>query len=507
MSTTRYTSLQDISDASFFSTNVSLPIHSGLVKQVLETAKIRFPKEDWILEPIETFIGCFLSNVQASTDYSGKLAFSSDHAFTKLEQYNTPAWKKLTHHKRHGIMGALQTLGYVKLYSRGQNVAKADRPCLSLWKAGPNLHTAFDKAAIAEERLKDYKPSIIRDAREIETEVTSEETETINQYNRHWMPRVNFIAKPMYMVFNHDENLNGRVYGSFQNMKQVERKNVMIDGEETAEVDFSASHMNIASLWITGETVEDAYTNILKNVSDKTITRDDIKMAIMRFMNSSNPSAGLQWIEKWSKLKTHEVIGAIEKTFPFMAKIKGKQFGLVAMRIEGLIATRMFQWAMENNEVILPVHDSFVCRSAISGQVEEMMNRVREDVIREFDFDAAMESLKAYKAAKKAAQKAEQIVISEEERFELMEQVEKTATMLKARFNSAIIEAHIEPKITRGLTPKDYALGQIPLVVGRAVENLKAIWKDQGVTDDPWEALLEDDLKRIEKGRYPKWFA
>lgn len=507
MSTTRYTSLQDISDASFFSTNVSLPIHSGLVKMVLETAKIRFPKEDWILEPIETFIGCFLSNVQAATDHSGKLAFSSDHAFTQLEQYNTPAWKKLTHHKRHGIMGALQTLGCVKLYSRGQNVAKADRPCLSLWEAGPNLHIAFDKDAIAEERLKNYKPSIIRDVRGIETEVTSEETETIDQYNRHWMPRVNFIAKPMYMVFNHDENLNGRVYGSFQSMRQEDRKNVMIDGEETAEVDFSASHMNIASLWITGETVEDAYTNILKNVSDKTITRNDIKMAIMRFMNSSNPSAGLQWIEKWSKLKTFDVIGAIEKTYPFMAKIKGKQFGLVAMRIEGLIATRMFRWAMENNEVILPVHDSFVCRSVISGQVEEMMNRVREEVIREFDFDAAMESLKAYRAAKKAAQKAKQIVISEEERVELMEQVEETATMLKARFNSAIIEAHIEPKITKGLSPKDYALGQIPQVIGRAVKNLKAIWKDQGVTDDPWEALLEDDLKRIEKGHYPKWFA
>ena len=507
MSTTRYTSLQDISDASFFSTNVHFPIHNGLVKKVLETAKIRFPKEDWILEPIETFIGCFLSNVQASTDYSGKLAFSSDHAFTKLEQYTTPAWKKLTHHKRHGIMDALQTLGYVTLYSRGQNVVKADRPCLTLWKAGPNLHTAFDKAAIAEERLNNYKPSIIRGVRGIETEVTTEETDTIDQYNRHWMARVNFIANPMYMVFNHDENLNGRVYGSFQNMAQEERKNILIDGEETVEVDYSASHMNIASLWITGETVEDAYTNILKNVSDKSINRDDIKMAIMRFMNSSNPSAGLQWIENWSKLKTHAVIGAIEKTYPFMAKIKGKQFGLVAMRIEGQIASRMFQWAMVNNEVILPVHDSFVCRSAISGQVEEMMIRVREEVIREFDFDAAMDSLMAYKVAKKAAQKAEQIVISEEDRLELIEQVEETATTLKARFNSAIIEAHVEPKITMGLSPKDYALGQIPLVVGRAVENLKAIWKDQGVTDDPWEALLEDDLKRIEGGHYPKWFA
>lgn len=507
MSTTRYTSLQDISDASFFSTNVFLPIHKGLVKKVLETAKIRFPKEDWILEPIETFIGCFLSNVQASTDYSGKLAFSSDHAFTKLEQYNTPAWKKLTHHKRHGIMNALQTLGLVRLFSRGQNVAKADRPCLSLWVAGPNLHTAFDKAAIAEERLKRYKPSITRGVRGNETEVTSEETDIIDQYNRHWMARVNFIANPMYMVFNHDERLNGRVYGSFQNMRQEERKNVMIDGEETVEIDFSASHMNIASLWITGKTVEDAYSNILKNVFDKSITRDDIKMAIMRFMNSSNPSAGLQWIEKWPKLKTHDVIGAIERTYPFMTKIKGKQFGLVAMRIEGLIASRMFQWAMANNEVILPVHDSFICRSAFSGQVEEMMSRVREEVIRMFDFDAAMDSLRAYKAAKKAAMKAEQIVISVEDRIELMEQVEETATMLKSRFNAAIIEAHVEPKITKGLSPKDYALGQIPKVVGEAVENLKAIWKDQGVTDEPWGALLEDDLKRIESGRYPRWFA
>ena len=506
-STTRYTSTMDMENVSIFSPTLSLKLHKETVNSILENASIRFPKDEGVLDVYLTFIGTFLSNLVTTIKFSNKLAFSVDHTFTRLPEYETPEWKKLTHFKRHKIMNAMKALEFVVQYSRGQSLAKHDRACLSLYQAGPNLLSAFDIQSIVDEKNAIHQTSIVRDVYDVETSIETKEGTILRHYNPIWMKRVNFISDPMTIIFKHDANLNGRVYSSYQNMSQGERSTIRIDKQATVEVDFSSSHMNILSLWKNGSTVSDAYTRILKNVNRDDVSRDDIKTAIMRYTNSSNPSSNLQYCEKWSKEKTHAVMNAIEETFNFMCEIKGKQFGLVSMKVEGMIATKMIQWAMMNDEVILPVHDSFICREEIQEQVEQTMNRIRQEVVENFNFDEAMESLEAYKSAKKEAIKAGKVRMSEEDKVELTEQVEEKFNEIQSSFKKAVVEASMNPVVSKGMTINQYAMQWVPVKVEEAIIGLKELWNEEGVNDDPWMFLKNQDLMKIQRGMNPVWFA
>lgn len=505
--TSRYTSTMDMERVSIFSPTLSLKLQKETVKNTLDAASIRHPKDSLVLEVYTTFIGVFLSNLIASVKFSNNLAFSVDNAFTRLPEYETTEWKKLTHYKRHKIMNAMKSLGFVVQYSRGQSLAKHDRACLSLYQAGPNLLSAFDLDQFYNVSLKNHHSTIVRDVNDVEHPIITPETSILNHYNKYWMKRVNFLAEPMTMIFKHDTNLNGRVYSSYQNMSQDGRSTIMIDREPTAEVDFSSSHMNILTLWKKGSTVSDAYARILKNINRDDVTRDDVKKVIMRYTNSTNPSSNLQYCEKWTKEKTHDVINAIEATFPFIKDIKGKQFGLVSMKIEGLISIKMIQWAMMNNEVILPVHDSFICREAIKDQVEQTMNRIRNEVVAEFNFDEAMKSLEAYKQAKKEAIKAGKVKMYEEDKVELMDQVEVKFNEIQATFKKAVVEASMNPKAHKGMTINQYAMQWVPVKVEEAINRLKELWNEEGINDDPWMFLKNEDIKMIKRGRCPVWFA
>ena len=505
--TSRYTSTMDMERVSIFSSTLSLKLQKETVKSVLDAASIRHPKDSLVLEVYTTFIGVFLSNLVASVKFSNKLAFSLDNTFTRLPEYETPEWKKLTHYKRHKIMNAMKSLGFVVQYSRGQSLAKHERACLSLYQAGPNLLSAFDLDPIYTDRLKNHQSTVVRDVNDVEHSIITPETSILNNYNQYWMKRVNFLSEPLTMIFKHDTNLNGRVYSSYQNMSQEGRSTFMIDREPTTEVDFSSSHMNILSLWKNGSTVSDAYTRILKIVTVEGVSRDDIKTAIMRYTNSTNPSSNLQYCEKWTKEKTHDVINAIEETFPFAKSIKGKQFGLVSMKIEGLIAIKMIQWAMMNNEVILPVHDSFICRESIKDQVEQTMNRIRAEVVAEFNFDEAMKSLEAYKSAKKEAIKAGKVKMSEEDKVELMDQVEVKFNEIQVAFKKAVVEASMNPKVHKGMTINQYAMQWVPVKVEEAIAGLKDLWGEEGVDNDPWMFLKNQDMMKIRQGMNPVWFA
>ena len=505
--TTRYTSTLDMEQASFFSVLLNFNLKKETVKSILETASIRHPKDDSILKVYTTFIGTFLSNLIHSRDNGNNLlAFSVNNTFTRLPEYETPEWKKLTHFKRHKIMNSMKSLGFVVQYSRGQSLAKHDRACLSLYQAGPELHSAFDWSIVNQEKLKDHQSTIVRDVKKIEHPITTPETAILNRYNQIWMDRVNFLANPLTMIFKHDTNLNGRIHSSYQNMSQEKREGIRIDGEPTSEVDFSSSHMNILSLWKNGTTVSDAYTRILKNINRDDVSRDDVKKAIMRYTNSCNPSSNLRWCEKWDMEKIHAVINAIEKTFPFVKSIKGKQFGLVSMKVEGLIAIKMIQWAMMNNEVILPVHDSFICREAIKDQVEQTMNRIRQEVVENFNFDEAMKSLEEYKQAKKDAIKAGKVRMSEEDKVELMEQVEVKFNEIQSTFKKAVVEASTNPVVSKGMTINQYAMQWVPSKVEEAIIGLKELWNEEGVNDDPWMFLKNQDMMKIQRGMNPVWF-
>ena len=506
--TSRYTSTLDMEQASYFTYSLNYPLHNETVKSLLEDASIRFPKDDRILEVYTAFIGTFLSNLIQSRDVGNDLlAFSVDNNFTHPELHSSPEWKKLTHFKRHKIMNSMKGLGFVIQYSRGQSLAKHDRACLSLYQSGPNLHSAFDWSSYVHDQLKEHQSVFIRDVNDVDCAINCTEGTILNHYNPIWMKRVNFIPRPMTMIFKHDTNLNGRVYASYQNKSEEGRSTIRIDNEATVEVDFSASHMNILSLWKQGSTISDAYTRILNNIDRDDVSRDDVKKAIMRYTNSSNPSSNLQYCEKWANDKAHAVINAIEDTFSFMRSIKGKQFGLVSMRVEGLIAMKMIQWAMMNDEVILPVHDSFICREGIKDQVEQTMIRIRQEVVNEFNFDEAMRSLEEYKQDKKEAIKAGKVKMTEEDKVELMDQVEVKFNEIQSTFKKAVVEATMNPKVHKGMSINQYAMQWVPVKVEEVINSLKELWNHEGVNDDPWMFLKNEDMKMIKRGRYPVWFA
>ena len=182
--------------------------------------------------------------------------------------------------------------------------------------------------------------------------------------------------------------LGGRLYGPWQNMPKYARGLLTINGEPTAEPDFSSLHPNIAYAFA-GYFLDKDYDIYEQRGSSE---RKSYKLALIICMNARNPDGAKHAIKKKLKCSLKEATSiyneAIEHNHlikEFIAADKGVEF----QKIDSELALQVIKSCQKNGIPILPVHDSFIVPKRFKEQTEEYMADAWSNFLRTAHYQTA----------------------------------------------------------------------------------------------------------------------
>ena len=256
------------------------------------------------------------------------------------------------------------------------------------------------------QKLKRSEEPVLRYA-----ELWLSHTATLNGY---------YLSPWLNRIFIESTKLGGRFYGSYQNLPRVDRKRILIDGKQTAELDFDSLHIAILYAQTGMPILSDPY---LIDGFD----RNAIKQVFLRLTNTSNLSAlegqitlsgdpekkeqfirykmqldiykahkalGLRcakpFIPDWfhhfiedlpDRISGRELIEAIKVRHPVIAHRFGEvDIGLKLQRIDSeIMAVAMTNLSKEGIPT-LPVHDSVICKVSDEDIVRVALERATEEM-------------------------------------------------------------------------------------------------------------------------------
>ena len=202
------------------------------------------------------------------------------------------------------------------------------------------------------------------------------------------LPETQFSRKWLYRVFNETFEKGGRFYGGFwQEIPSDYRSRLTIDHCITYEIDFSSLHAAILYLneGYKREDFLDPY-QLTKDVGLKSFdavkkTRDAIKVAMNIMFNTTNRYAALGAIEA-TGLEAPQKYGgwlatlkAIEAYHEPIAHYFYANKGLEVQALDSQIVEMIMLEMIKQKSVVLPVHDSFVCKAGDLVLLIETMNK------------------------------------------------------------------------------------------------------------------------------------
>jgi hypothetical protein len=183
---------------------------------------------------------------------------------------------------------------------------------------------------------------------------------------------LNLTKRSLYRVF-HDDKLKtgGRFYGGWwQEIPSKFRQNIIVNGKETVECDFSGLHPSILYAMEKHPIPADPYGPIAGPEH-----RDIIKRCFNAMLNSKSRTTrapkeidisptGMRW---------SEIVDQIEQ---FHAPIKHQFFtsaGMWLMREDSELAEKIMMDYFEYNQFCLPVHDSFIVHFSWEQDLQDRM--------------------------------------------------------------------------------------------------------------------------------------
>lgn len=199
-----------------------------------------------------------------------------------------------------------------------------------------------------------------------------------SQMSRGWKDKngdyhtLNLTKRSLYRVF-HDDKLKtgGRFYGGWwQEVPSKFRQNIIVDGKETVECDFSGLHPSILYAKAEHPIPQDPYGPIAGLEH-----RDIIKRCFNAMLNSKSRTtrAPKEINIKPTGLKWDEIVNRIEA---FHAPIRHHFFssaGMWLMREDSELAEMIMMDYFEHNQFCLPVHDSFIVHWSWETDLTERM--------------------------------------------------------------------------------------------------------------------------------------
>ena len=195
-------------------------------------------------------------------------------------------------------------------------------------------------------------------------------------------------------IFNENFKRGGRFYnGWWQNVPRDLRPRILIDGEPTVELDYTAIHPSIAYLEETGELPEgDPY--VLSAYEGNPLMRKLVKSVLLILLNAKTPTEAKKAlrrdIPKSSKLSDEakelfmsldldEVFDHIRADHPALIKYMGQGMGTYLQYLDSCIADQVLTSLTEKVIVALPVHDSFIVQARHKQQLHEAMEKAFMD--------------------------------------------------------------------------------------------------------------------------------
>ena len=186
---------------------------------------------------------------------------------------------------------------------------------------------------------------------------------------------LNLTKRSLYRVF-HDDKLKtgGRFYGGWwQEIPSKFRQNIIVNGKETVECDFSGLHPSILYAKAEHPIPDDPYGPIAGPEH-----RDIIKRCFNAMLNSKSRTTrapkeidisptGMRW---------NEIVDQIVR---FHAPIKHHFFtsaGMWLMREDSELADKIMMDYFEYNQFCLPVHDSFIVFHSWEQDLKDRMTYV-----------------------------------------------------------------------------------------------------------------------------------
>jgi hypothetical protein len=171
-------------------------------------------------------------------------------------------------------------------------------------------------------------------------------------------------------------------YDSYQNLSKQTRKNIIIEGEPTVELDFS--NMFLSMLYHTEGIDYQSDGYVIEGYD-----RDDVKEAVNIVFNTTNNKSARCALMNAGVANAKCLIELIEKKHSRLEKYFYTVVANELMRKESDIATSIMIQAIDEGIVSLPIHDSFIIQQKYSSQFEGIMN----DVYREkFKFNPRIKS-------------------------------------------------------------------------------------------------------------------
>ena len=179
----------------------------------------------------------------------------------------------------------------------------------------------------------------------------------------------------LYRVFNQNSLcLGGRFYGcAIQNLPSYLRSQVRIDGNPTVELDFKTMHPDI----LYGKTpfCGDAYTIY-------GFKRKAVKLAFNVMLNSDNKQVAKRTINHLikSSLQVNNLVDAILKVHEPIKKYFFTGYGRTLQNIDSKIAEKVLLHFASLDEGCMTIHDSFIVRDSMEGELKSAMNRAYMEV-------------------------------------------------------------------------------------------------------------------------------
>ena len=206
-----------------------------------------------------------------------------------------------------------------------------------------------------------------------------------------------FSSKRLYRVFNHSRfDHGGRFYGGWwQTMKATRRAHIVIDGEETAEVDYSAMHCRMC-YDLSGRSLsedDDPYRiDGLENL------RDAVKFGFLVLINLAPLQRG-QATDKvkamiQGKISFRDLLVAIERRHRPIREWFRSGKGTELQWVDSKVAESVMAYFVGRGIPCLPIHDSFVVPSSARNQLESAMREAYAAHVRSPNGNPCYPSLK-----------------------------------------------------------------------------------------------------------------
>jgi hypothetical protein len=203
--------------------------------------------------------------------------------------------------------------------------------------------------------------------------------------------KVDTTRKTVWRTFGNEAYTHGGrfVGGWWANCKKDLRRIILINGEKTVEVDYTAKHLLLFHA-MKGEGIPKQCRSDPYAISDE-FDRDAIKMIITRLVNSSgrrgiNKALELDFLHngeikgalgEYSNIK--KVLDIIYNVYPVLKEIKHKDIGKEIMFEESQIAQTVMKTFVDQDIPILCIHDSFIVPVSFEDMLKTAMVEAYKD--------------------------------------------------------------------------------------------------------------------------------